>query len=152
MDMGVLVYAAGLEGQAEGALKGAAAHRLGGGGRAHAVMAFGWKEPDRVAMGLPQLPQVVEGFFRHRDITIALTLAGADMKQQACAIDVAHLQAQAFAQTQAAGVNGDQGHAMVQGGNLLQYLPHFLGGEYDREFVAGIGTDQLDFLGPGATE
>ena len=28
----------------------------------------------------------------------------------------------------------------------------FLGGEYDREFVAGIGTDQLDFLGPGTTE
>ena len=152
MDMGVLVHTAGLEGQAEGALQGAAAHRLGGGGRAQAVVAFGWKEPDRVAMSLPELAQVMEGFFGDRDITVALALAAADREQEALGVEVAHLEAQAFAQPQAAGVKGDQGHMMIQGVNVLEDLPRLLGREDDREFVVRIGADQFDFRRPATAE
>ncbi len=152
MHVGVLVHAAGLEGQAEGALQGGAAHRLGGGGRAQAVVTSSRKEPDRVAMGLPELAQVVKGFFGQGHEAVTLALAGADMEEHPRSINVAHLEAQAFAQAQAAGVKGDQGHAMIQGVNLLEDLARLLGGQDDREFVVRVGADQLDLGWPGTAE
>ena len=74
------------------------------------------------------------------------------MKQHALAIDVRDLKAQPFAQAQAAGINGDQGHPMIQGGHFSQDAADFGGRQDHGQFVLGVGPDQLDFVGPGAVE
>jgi hypothetical protein len=74
------------------------------------------------------------------------------MQEHASGIDVGHLEAQAFAQTQTAGVNGDEADAMVQQGNFGQNAADLGGGKYDREFELGIGAGQFHFVGPGAVE
>ena len=103
-------------------------------------------------MGFPLLAQVAEGLFGQGHVTIPLAFAGADVQEQALGINVANLQAQAFAQAQAAGINRDQGHAMIEGRNLLEDQPYFLGGQDDGQLKTRIGTDQLDFGGPEAAE
>jgi hypothetical protein len=150
--MGVLVDATGLEGQAEGSLQSGAAHRLGGGGRALAGVAFGREKQGGMAMGFPLLAQVVERFYGQGHEAVTLALAGADMEEHPLRINVAHLQPQAFAQPQAAGIDGDQGHAMIKGVHALEDGAHLLGREHHRQFVVRIGPDQLDFGGPAAAQ
>ena len=116
MDMGVLVYAAGLEGQAEGALKGAAAHRLGGRGGALAAVPLGGKEQPGMPVGFPLRAQPLEGAQRQRDVAIVVAFAGPDVQEHTLGIDVADLQAQSVTKAQAAGVNGGQRDPMIQGG------------------------------------
>jgi hypothetical protein len=74
------------------------------------------------------------------------------MEEHPLRINVAHLEPQAFAQPQAAGIEGDQGHAMIQCVHVLEDLPRLLGGEHDRQFVVWIGADQFDFRRPGTAE
>lgn len=87
-----------------------------------------------------------------RDVTVAITLAGADVEEPAFGINVGDLQAQAFAQAQAAGIDRGQGDAMIQRGHGREEAPHLGGGEHDGEFELGIGAGQLEFVGPDAFE
>jgi hypothetical protein len=147
-----LFDAAGLEGQAEGALEGGAAHRFGGGGRALAGVALGGEEQRGMAMSFPELAQQQQGAFGQGDVTIALALAAADVEETAIGIDVADFQAQAFAQAQAAGVDRGQGDAMIQSGHGREDAAHLGGREHDGQFELGIGADQLQLGGPDALE
>lgn len=98
------------------------------------------------------MAQVFQGPLRQGHITIGITFAGADVQEHPFPIDVRHLQAQTFTQAQAAGINGDQGHPMIQQGDVLEDAPDLRGREDHGQFVLGVGPDQLDFAGPGAVE
>ena len=67
-------------------------------------------------------------------------------------INVRDLEVQTFAQTQPAGIEGEQANAMIEGGDTSQDLAHFLSRENDREFELRIGADQFDFGRPGLAE
>jgi hypothetical protein len=152
VDVGVLFDAAGLEGQPEGALEGGTTHRFGGGGGALSAVTFGGEEPGGVTMALPLLAQESQRVFGQRDVTVAVALAGADVQEHALGIDVGDLEAQGFAQAQAAGVDGDEGDAMIQGRDGRKDTAHLGGGQDDGQFELGIGADQFQFLGPDAFE
>jgi len=152
VDVGVLGDGAGLEGKTEGPLEGGAGRRLGGGAGSPSTVSFGGKEQDRMAVGFPLLAQVQQGALGQRDVAILIAFAGADVQEHPLRIDIADLQAQAFAQAQAAGVNGDETDAMIQGGNSAEDAAHFGAGEHDGQFELGIGPSQFQFVGPGAVE
>ena len=67
-------------------------------------------------------------------------------------IGLADFQAQALAQTQAAGVDGGEASAMIQGAHRREHAAHFGGGEDDGQFELGIGPNQFQFVGPLAFE
>ena len=152
VDVSAFLDAAGLQREAEGALEGGAAHRFGGGGRALAAVALGGEEQRGMAMGFPEFTQQQQRAFGQRDVTVASALAGADVEEAPLGIDVAHLQAQALTQTQAAGIDRGQGDAMIQGGDGAEDAAHLGGGEHDGQFELGIGADQLQLGGPEALE
>jgi hypothetical protein len=152
VDVGVFFDAAGLKRQAEGALQSGAAHGLGGGGRALAGVAFGGEKQRGMMMRFPELAQEQERAFGQRDVTVAAALAAADVEEAALGVHVADLQAQPFAQAQAAGIDRGQGDAMIQGGDGGEDAADFGSGEDDGEFELGIGADQLEFVGPDALE
>ena len=152
MDVRGFFHAAGLEGDAEGALQGGARHRFGGRGRALAAVAFGRKEQSGMTMSLPLLPQELKRALGHRNVTVAIALAGADVQQHPLGINVADLQAQSFAQAQAAGINGAQANPMIQRADAGEDGAHFAGGKHDRQFELRIGPIQLQFVRPGAVE
>jgi hypothetical protein len=74
------------------------------------------------------------------------------MQEHASGIDVADLKAQAFAQTQAAGVDSDEADTVVEQGNQGQDAADLGGGKDDGELELGIGASQFHFVGPGAAE
>jgi hypothetical protein len=152
VDMSVFFDAAGLEGQAEGALERGAAHGFAGRGCALAGVAFGGEEQCGMAMSFPLLAQEQQCPLGQRDVTVATAFAGADVEEAAIGVDVAHFQAQGFAQAQAAGIDGDQGDAMIQGGHGREDAAHFGGREHDGQFEVGIGADQLQFMRPEPLE
>ncbi len=59
---------------------------------------------------------------------------------------------EAFAQTQAAGIDGGQTHPMIESGDLGENRADFLGGEDDGQFELWIGTDQLDLHRPATAK
>lgn len=152
VNVGGLFDAAGVEREPEGALQRGATHGLRGGGGALAAVTFGGKEQHGMAVGFPLFAQQHQGALGQRDVTIAVALAGADVQEHPFGINVADGQREAFAQTQAAGINEDQADAMVPGRHPGQHAAHFGGREDDRQFELGIGAGQLEFVGPDAFE
>ena len=147
-----LFHTAGFKGEPEGALQRGAAYRFGGGGGALAAVAPGGEDQRGMPMRFPELAQEQERAPGQWDVTILIALAGADVEEHAPGINVADLEVQAFPQTQAAGINGDQTDAMIQGGHGRQDAAGFGSGEDDGEFELGLGADQLKFGGPDAFE
>ena len=135
-----LFDSAGTEGDAEGALEGAAGHRFSGRAGALATTAFGGKEQDRMTMGFPLLAQEEQGALRQWDVAVLITFAAADVEEHALGIDVADLEIQTFPETEPAGVEGDEADAMVQSWDHGQDPAHFGSGEDDGEFELGIGA------------
>jgi hypothetical protein len=152
VDVGLFFHAAGLEGQAEGALQRGAAHWFGGRGGAQTAVTFGGKEQGRMTMSFPLLAQEQQRALGQRDVTILIALAPADVQEHALGIDVADLEIQTFPQAQAAGVDGDQADAMIQRGNAGQDAAHFGGREDNGQFELRIGANQFQFVGPDALE
>jgi hypothetical protein len=152
VDMRGLFDAAGIEGETKGALEGGAAHRLGGGAGALAGMTLGGEDQRRMTMRYPEFAQKQERALWQRDVTILIALAAPDVKEHALGINVAHFQAEPFAQTQAAGIDGDETDAMIQGGHGGENASGFGGGKDDGKFELGIGADQIEFGGPEAFE
>lgn len=143
---------AGIEREAEGALEGGAAHGLGGGGGANVTVAFGREEERRMTVCFPLLAQQLQGALRQWHITVLVALAGADVQEHAFGVDVADLETQAFAQAQAAGVDGGQAHAVVEGRDGGQDAAHLIGREDDRQLGLRVGAGQVHFGGPGAAQ
>jgi len=152
VDVRGFVHAAGPERQTKGPLQRGARHRLGGGGRALTTVTLGGKEQRGMAMRLPLLPQELQSAVRQGNITVPIAFAGADMQEHPLGINVADRQAQSFAQTQAAGINGAQADAMIPRGHAREDGADFAGGKDDRQFELGIGADQFQFVRPGALQ
>ena len=148
MDMGVLFDAAFLQGQSKRPLQGGAAHRFVGRGRALAIMSFGRKEPDGIAMSFPERAQMLQGARGQGHVTVAIAFAGADVQEHPPGIDVADLQMQPFTQTQAARIKSDERDSLVQGGGAGEDEADLLGGENDRQFEPGLSANQLQFRRP----
>jgi len=147
-----LFDAAGLEREPEGALQRGAAHGFRGRGCALSAVTFGGKEQRGMTVGFPELAQQRQGALGQRDVTIPVALAGADVQEHPFGINVADGQPEPFAQPQAAGINEAQANALVQGRHPGQNAAHFGGREDDRQFELGIGTGELEFVGPDAFE
>mgnify|MGYP007017464123 CR=1 FL=1 len=152
MDVRRLFHSAGLEGQAEGALERGAAHRFGGGGGAQTAVTFGGEDQGWMAMRFPELAQELQGAFGQGNVTVLIAFATPDVQEHPFGIHVANLEAQTFAQAQAAGVDGDQADAMIPGGHTSQDAARFGGGEHDRQFELGIGAGQLQLVRPNPFE
>ena len=152
MNVSGFLDAAGLEGEAEGALERGAAHWFGGGGGAQTAVTFGGKKQRGMTMAFPEFAQELKCALRQGNVTILVAFAGADVEEHALRIDVRDLQARALSQAQAAGVNGGQADPMIQGANQAEDAADFGGGENDGEFELGIGADQFQFVRPGAFE
>jgi hypothetical protein len=85
----------------------------------------------------------------HLHLVEPIAFAGADVDEHALGVDVAHLlQVEAFAQTQAAGVNGGQADPVIKLLDFGQDAPHFLGREDHGKLELGIGWDQLQLARP----
>lgn len=152
MDMGPFFNAAGGEGQAKSTLKGGVGHRRGGGGSAQAAVAFGGKKEGRMAVGFPDFAQQEQGALGQGDVAVAIAFTRADMQEHASGINVGNLEAQTFAQTQTAGVDGGKADAMLQQRNFGQNTANFGGRQHDGELELGIGSGQFHFVGPGTVE
>jgi hypothetical protein len=152
MDVRRFGDAGGQEGQAEGALERGAGHRLGCGARPASAVPLGGKEQDRMAVRFPLFAQELQRALGERDVAVGIALASADVQEHALGIDIANLEAQAFAQAQAAGVNGAEANAMIQGGDGGQKAAHLGGGEHNREFKLGIGASQFQLMRPDPAE
>lgn len=105
-----------------------------------------------MAMALPLFPQQMKRALRQGNVTITITLAGAEVQQHPLGINVPDLQAQTFAQAQATGINGAQTDAMIQGVDAGEEGADFAGGKHHRQFELRIGAGQLQFVGPVALE
>jgi len=68
-------------------------------------------------MSLPLLAQQFERALGQGHVAIAIAFGAANVQEPALGVDVADLQAQAFTQTQAAGVDRRQTDAMIQCGH-----------------------------------
>jgi len=152
VDMRGLFHAAGVEGEAEGALQRGAAHRFNGGAGTLTAVPLGGKEQRGMVMGFPLLAQQQERAFGQRDITVLVALASADVQEHAFGINVGDLETKPLAQTQAAGINEDQTDPMIQRGHVRQDAAHFGRGEDDGQFELGVGAGQLKFMRPDALE
>jgi len=144
--------AAGFEREPEAPLQCGATHRTGGGGTEAATVTLGGKEQRAMAVGFPLLAQQLQGALGQRDVTVLVAFARPDVQEHAFGINVADFQPKAFAQTQAAGVDGGQTDAVIQQGDASQHAAHFGSREDDRWFELGIGADELNLGGPGAAE
>jgi len=147
-----LLDAAGLEGQAEAALQRGPAHGFSGGGGSLATVAFGGEEQRGMPMRFPVFPQAQESALGQRDVAILIALATADVEEHAFGINVAYLEAQPFAQAQAAGVNEQQADMLIRRSHCGEHAADFGGGEHHRQFKLGVGPDQFQFVGPDALE
>ena len=152
VDVRVLGDAAGLKGQAEGALESGAAHGPGGRGSADMAVTFGGKKQGGMTMGFPLLAQELQRALGQRHVAVLVALAGPDVQEQALRIDVAHLEPQAFAQAQAARVDRGQTNAMIQCLDCGQDAAHLAGREDDRQFELRVGASQIHFGRPGAAQ
>jgi hypothetical protein len=103
-------------------------------------------------MSLPLFAEQLQSALRQGDIAVAIAFARADVQEHALGIDVRNLEIQAFTQAQAAGVDGAQANAVIEGFDSLEDLAHFLGREHHRELEARISPDQLHFARPGLAE
>jgi len=74
------------------------------------------------------------------------------VQEHTTGVDVAHLQANAFVQAQAAGIDGGQTDTMILKGDMSQQAAHFCGREDDGQFELEVGAGQLDLGGPGPAE
>lgn len=152
VDMGVFGNAAGLEREPKGALERGATHGSSRRGTEPSTVPLGGKEQCAVTMGFPLLTQPLQGAPGQRHVTILIALALADVQEHAPGVNVADLELEAFAQTQAAGVNGGQTNAVIQKCDACQNAAHLGDAEDDRQFELGIGANQLDLGRPGTAE
>ena len=150
--MRVLVDAAGFQGQAESPLQRGVRERLGSGRRSVMPLPLGGKEQRGMAMGLPLLAQQFQRALRQGDVAVAIAFAAADVQEQALGVDIAHLQAQAFAQTESAGIDRGQADAVIEGLDLGEDGADFGGREDHWQLELGIGADQCQFGWPRALE
>jgi hypothetical protein len=143
MDMGGLSDPRGAQSQAEGSLQGSAAHRLGGRGSPQATVALGGKEKAGMPVGAPPFPEQFQGALGQRHEAVAVAFAGPDVQEHALGIDVADFQGERLSQAQAAGIDGREGHPMIQARDLGEDRAHLAGREDDGQFELGRSAGKL---------
>jgi len=81
-------------------------------------------------------------------VPVPIAFACADVQEHPSGVNVGHLQVQPFTQAQSAGVKGEQGDPLIQGGDGAEDVANLLGGEDDRQFESGLSADQFQFRRP----
>src|SRR5262245_44814820 len=114
VNRGALVNATLFEGCAEGVLHAALRHRLGCLREVDMVATFGGKDQDRITMRGPVVAQQFERALGQWDIMILIALAVADMDHHPRAVDVWNCEADAFLQTESAGIDGRETDAVAR--------------------------------------
>ena len=152
VNVGGLFHPAGDERDPKGPLQGGPAHRFGGGGGTPAGLPPGREEQRGMTMGFPLQTEEFGRPLGQGHIAVVVALAATDVEEHAAGINVADLDAQGFAQTQAAGIDEGEADAMIEGGDGGEDAADFNGGEDDGQFGLGIGADEFQLVGPGAFE
>ena len=124
----VFLDATGQQGKTESALESCVLDVFGCGGRTVMSLPLGRKEQSGVAMGFPLLTEQFEGALGQRNIAVAISFAAPDVEEHALGVDIAHLQAQAFAQTESTGVDRGQADTLIESLNLGENLADLGGG------------------------
>jgi len=101
------------------------------------------EDPDRGAMRPPEFPQHREDLLRQGDVAILLCLA-VDVEQHAGAVDVADLQASAFGEAQATGVDRGQAGAVGRDADLLEDRVDLLSAQDHGETFLLLGSDDVE--------
>src|SRR5215510_13177379 len=114
VNRGALVDAALFEGRAEGVLHAALRHRLGCLREVDMVATFGGEDQDWITMRGPIVTEQFERALGQWNITVLVALAVADMDHHPRAVDVWNCEADAFLQTQPAGIDGRETDAIAQ--------------------------------------
>ncbi len=148
----ILLDATGAQGQAKAALESGALHGASRRGSAQAVVAFGREDPAWVPVGAPELAQQFERALGQGHVTVAVAFARPDVEEHALRINVADFQLEGFAQAQPTGIDGRQGHAVVQGLDLRQDPANLGGRKNDRQFELGSRPRQLQLRRPSPLE
>src|SRR6266542_2211815 len=114
MNRGALVNAALFEVCAEGVLHAALRHGLGCFRQVDMAATFGGKDQRWITMRGPVVAQQFERALGQWNITILVALAMADMDHHPRAVDVRNCEADAFLQTESAGIDGRETDAVAQ--------------------------------------
>ena len=141
MHMGALVHAALFDRAPEGALQRGPGD--GRRGKNRNGMAAGGsvprrKEPEWIAVGAPVRAQERERGVGERHVAILAALA-VDVEQRAIAVDVRHLQANAFHEAKPAGVDRGEADAVRVDPHGVEDPPHFALAQHDGAFLRAPG-------------
>ena len=141
------MHAALFDGADKGALQRGPGDGCGvdtrGGGKWTAVAPHRRKEPERMAVRAPVRAQERERGVRKRHIAIRAALA-VEVERRAIAVDVRHLQADAFHQAQAARVDRREADAVGIDAHRAEDPPHFLATQHHGEFLRPFGTRDVE--------
>ena len=77
-------------------------------------------------MGNPEPTQLLYCLGRQGNVAVFVAFPQAHMHLHAGAVDVSHLQACSFTNTQTAGINRTQAHPVMGTAQTSENLPHFL--------------------------
>ena len=94
-------------------------------------------------MGLPELPQDLQGFAGQRHIAILGALA-VDMEEHAGAVHILHPEIDALVQPQAAGIDGGKAGTVAVQADQVEDAAHLLDAQDDRQLLFPLGPDKLD--------
>ena len=118
-------------------------HGLVRAGSMRAAAAHAGEQERGIAVALPALAQQCQGLRRQRHIAVFVPLGRADMDDAPVAVDVAHLQAAAFAQAQPAGVDQRQAGPVAQFAHRAQNPPDLLARQHDGQLVLRPGAGNV---------
>jgi hypothetical protein len=114
MNRGKLVAAALFERRAKSILNAAFRHRLGCLRQVDMLATLGGKDERRITMRGPVVAQQPESALRQGNVTILVALAVTDMDHHPRTVDVGNGKADAFLQTQSAGIDRRETDAVAQ--------------------------------------
>src|SRR5262249_24417428 len=114
VNRGALVDAALFEGCMEGVLHAALRHRLSCLREGDMVATFGGADPDCVTMRGPVVTRQFGRAVGQWNITVSVALAVAGMEHHPRPVDVWNCEADAFLQTQSAGIDGRETDAVAR--------------------------------------
>ena len=95
-------------------------------------------------MHLPETTKQIQGLRRQRVQSILVAFGIADMHALMFGIDIAHLQPQALAETQAQTIDGEKEHPITEGAGCQEQTLGFINGDDIRQTL---GSGRLDKMG-----
>src|SRR5262245_29366599 len=135
MDAGGLGQAKLLNRSVEGVLEPTSRHRHGCCGSLTTSWTADRKEPDWMAMGGPAPAYQGQGAGRQRHVAIFIALTTLDMQLHTGAVNLRNLEADAFQQPQATGIDGAQADPVMWQPDLVEDTPDLIRAEHYGQLV-----------------